>query len=144
MVVFPLSQFICPHPKGQFEGEGGGEALFGPNGPDFPLSLMFSFPNIIHPITFPGVQNFVAINSQETSAHGLPSVSWDVLFALTVGLHFIFGSVGIVVGQKVVVVVRIFLIWGVCFLYSFVFEKDHDRLVHPRRASERAFWIRLY
>lgn len=127
MVVFPLSQFICPHPKGQIEGEGGREALFGPNGPDFLLSLMFSFPKIIHPVTFPGVQNFVAINSQETSAHGLPSVSWDVLFALTVGLHFIFGSVGIVVGQKVVVVVRIFLIWGVCFLYSFVFEKDHDR-----------------
>lgn len=57
----PPQSIYLPTSKGTIRRRGG-EALFGPNGPDFLLSLMFSFPKIIHPITFPGVQNFVAIN----------------------------------------------------------------------------------
>lgn len=69
------------------------------------------------------------MNSPEPSAHGLPSVSWDVIFALIVGLCFIFGSVGVVVGQNVVVVVaRFFHFLESTLLYSTILEKEQD---HP-------------
>lgn len=70
--------------------------------------------------------NIGAMNSPEPSAHGLPSVSWDVIFALIVGLCFIFGSVGVVVGQNVVVVVvaRFFHFFGE---YAFIFHHFGER-----------------
>lgn len=44
-------------------------------------------------------------------------MSWDVLFALTVGLHFIFGSVGIGVGQNVMVVRIVTFLGSILFIF---------------------------
>lgn len=65
------------------------------------------------------------MNFPEPSAHGLPSVSWDVIFALVVGLGFIFGSVGVVVGQNVVLVVaKFFHFWRVRFYIPMFWRKS--------------------
>lgn len=113
--------------KGTIRWLGGG--LYGPNGPVFP---MFSFLKTIHPITQHWRNELPRAFSTWTP---LCELGCD-FFALVVGLCFIFGSVGVVVGQNVVWWWRNFSIFGE---YAFIFHRFGER-ARPPSPSETIKW----